>query len=391
MTTVRYPVWRLCKEPSTRCVIAAYNQTLASKFSRKARRLAETRLSLATDRTAVDDWETLQGGGIRAVGVGGGVTGQGFNLLIIDDPVKSREEAESEVYREKLWDWYTDDLYTRQEPGAAIILIMTRWHAADLAGRILESEQASEWEVIKLPAFAEDADPLGRELHAPLCPERYDTDALNDIRATQSAYTFEALFQQNPTLREGAFFNITKIEIVDAVPAGLRECRAWDLAASSKSGDRTAGVRIGVTPDNVFYVTDCTFGQYDPDTVRRLILQTASLDGRRVKVHIPQDPGQAGKDQAQQLVRMLAGYPVLSESISGDKQTRAFGFAAQVNAGNVKLLKGDWNKVFIEELRQFPTGKYDDIVDAGGDSFNEIATSPQSRGVSTVRTPTGYV
>lgn len=122
--TVRYPAWRLEDNPELRIIVAAYNQTLANKFSRKTRRIVRSRLPLSTERNAAEDWETTKGGGVRAVGVGGGVTGQGGDLIIIDDPVKNREEADSLTYRDKVWDWYTDDLYTRLEPGAAMILIM---------------------------------------------------------------------------------------------------------------------------------------------------------------------------------------------------------------------------------------------------------------------------
>jgi len=204
-TTVRYPVWRLERNPQLQVIIAAYNQFFANKFSRKARRIAARRMVLAGDRNAVEEWETQAGGGLRVVGVGGGVTGQGADLCIIDDPVKNREEAESPVYREKVWDWYTDDLYTRLEPGAAVVLIQTRWHVDDLAGRILKSDDAPNWTVINLPAEAEDGDPLGREVGEALCPERYDKAALADIRRVlQSAYA--ALYQQRPVPAEGAVF-----------------------------------------------------------------------------------------------------------------------------------------------------------------------------------------
>ena len=135
-TTIRYPTWRLERDPTLRVIVGAYNQILANKFSRKARRIAVQRLDLSAERVAVEDWETAQGGGFRVVGVGGGITGQGGDLIIIDDPVKNREEANSQAYRDRVWEWYTDDLYTRLEPGGAIILIMTRWHEDDLAGRI---------------------------------------------------------------------------------------------------------------------------------------------------------------------------------------------------------------------------------------------------------------
>ena len=124
LATIRYPVYRLERNPALRIIVGAYNQFLSEKFSRQARRLASYRMQLSPERTAAYDWETQQGGGMRAAGVGSGVTGIGGDLIIIDDPVKSREEAESQAYRDRVWDWYSNDLYTRQGPDAAFILIM---------------------------------------------------------------------------------------------------------------------------------------------------------------------------------------------------------------------------------------------------------------------------
>src|SRR5690606_22580988 len=120
LVTVRYAAWRLEQDPTLPIIVAAYNHTLAQRFSRKIRRIVRERMALSDERSAVDEWETTEGGGVRAVGVGGGVTGMGSRLIIIDDPVKSRAEADSPAYRERVWEWYTNDLYTRREPGAAI-------------------------------------------------------------------------------------------------------------------------------------------------------------------------------------------------------------------------------------------------------------------------------
>lgn len=204
MTTIRYPVWRLEREPELRVIIGAYNQPLANSFARLARRIAEKRFALSGH--VVDDWETTQGGGVRAVGVGSGITGRGGDLIIIDDPVKSREEAESAVYRERLWEWYRDDLYTRLEPNGAIILIQTRWHADDLAGRILASEDGPNWTQVALPAEAEANDPLERPPGAALCPDRYGLEALARIRLVLGEYSYNALYQQHPVSPLGGIY-----------------------------------------------------------------------------------------------------------------------------------------------------------------------------------------
>lgn len=205
-TTVRYPAWRLERDRKLRVIVAAYNQTLANKFSRKTRRIARERIPLSTERNAAEDWETTEGGGLRAVGVGGGVTGQGGDLIIIDDPVKNREEADSLTYRDKVWDWYTDDLYTRLEPGAAMILIMTRWHQDDLAGRILASDDGPNWTVVHLPAMAMEHDALGRRPGEPLWPERYDAADFARIRGSIGDRGWYALYQGIPQPDGGAIF-----------------------------------------------------------------------------------------------------------------------------------------------------------------------------------------
>ncbi|HMJ07621.1 MAG TPA: terminase family protein, partial [Pyrinomonadaceae bacterium] len=215
--TVRYSAWRLEKEPKLNIILGSYNQKLANRFSRKIRRIAEHRIKLSPDRKAADEWETASGGGVRAVGVGAGVTGFGAGLIVIDDPVKNRAEAESPTFRERVWDWFNDDIYTRLEPGASIVMIQTRWHEDDLAGRIIKSvENGGEpWNVLSLSALAETppqvradewTDELGRRDGDALCPERFDRDALLRIRQQLGSYSFAALYQQQPVPAEGGLF-----------------------------------------------------------------------------------------------------------------------------------------------------------------------------------------
>lgn len=379
MVTVRYPVWRLEREPELRVIVGAYNQMLANTFSRKARRIAERRLSLTDDRTAVEQWETTAGGGLRAVGVGAGITGQGGNLIVIDDPVKSREEAESETYRERVWQWYTDDLYTRLEPGGAIILIMTRWHEDDLAGRILASEDAGRWSVVNLPAEAEQDDPLGRAPGDPLCPERFDADALADIRRVLGSRSYTALYQQRPQPPEG---DVLKREwftqFVDEAHAAhvTARVRYWDMAATEAGGDYTVGVRVATTRDGRYYIEDVVRGQWSSQQRDTIVKQTAETDGRGCYVRREEEPGSSGKDVSAAFVRLLAGFPVLpAERVTGDKAVRVQPFAAQAEAGNVVLVRGAWNKPYIEELTAFPTGTHDDQVDASSGAFNTLASS----------------
>lgn len=380
MVTIRYPVWRIEREPTTRVIIGAYSQTLANRFSRRARKIARERIELDQERTAAEEWETAAGGGMRAAGVGAGVTGMGGHLIVIDDPVKSREEANSAAYREKVWNWYRDDLYTRLEPGGAIVLIMTRWHEDDLAGRILASEDEASWTVVSLPAIAEGDDLLGRAEGEALCPERYDLDALARIR-TVLGNSWYALYQQRPQAPEGEFFQRHWFEIVPAVPNDLEDAvRFWDKA-SSVDGDFTAGVLIG-RKRGIYYVLDVVRGQWIGADREKVIRQTAELDAQRevrVVIGVEQEGGSGGKDSAQATIQNLAGYPVYAEHPTGDKATRAEPFQAQCMAGNVKLLRGPWVPGYLTELTGFPTGRYDDQVDGSSGAFNRLALGKQAR------------
>jgi predicted phage terminase large subunit-like protein len=377
LATMHYPAWRLERDPGLRIVVACYNQTLAEKFSRRIRSLVRQRgiVQLDPERQAVDDWLTLEGGGVRAVGIGGGITGQGADLLIIDDPVKSREEANSEAYRERCWDWYTDDIYTRLEPGAAIVLIMTRWHEDDLAGRILMSENAADWTVVKLPAEAEVDDPLGRAVGEPLCPDRYDLAALADLASTlQGSYV--ALFQQRPQPASGNMFLRAwfKDKIVDAAPPGCTLVRYWDKAGTAGgTGAATAGVLMARDPRGLYYVAHVVRGWWGATEREDVIRQTAQTDGSRTRVWVEQEPGSGGKESAEGTVRSLAGYVAEAERVTGDKATRAEPFASQCKAGNVFLVRGDWNSAYLDEVCMFPSGKRKDQVDASGGAFNKLS------------------
>lgn len=380
MTTVRYPVWRLEQDPEMRVIVGAYNQTLANKFSRKSRRIAEERMSLSTDRNAAEDWETKEGGGLRAVGVGAGITGQGGNLIIIDDPVKNREEAESFTYRERVWDWFKDDLYTRLEPGGAVILIMTRWHQDDLAGRLLSGPDRDSWTVVSLPALAEENDPLHRKPGEALCPDRYDETALADRRSVLGR-SFYALYQQSPRPKEGYRFKRSWFDVVDAAPAVAERVRYWDKGFTEDGGAYTAGVLMSKTPQGVYYVEDVVRGQWASGPRDEKMKATAGRDAKErgnVKVWIEQEPGSTGRDSVAVLIKLLSGYSVYADKVTGDKEFRAEPLEAQAQAGNVKLIRGDWNDAYLDELCDFPVGKYKDQVDASSGAFNKLALTGQS-------------
>lgn len=381
MVTVRYPVWRMEQEPSLRVVVGAYSQTLANRFSRKSRRIAKERFELDRERKAVEEWETVGGGTYRAVGVGAGITGQGGHLIIIDDPVKNREEANSETYREKVWQWYTDDLYTRLEPDATVILIMTRWHEDDLAGRILASDDADQWTVISLPAEAEENDPLGREVGAALCPDRYDLTALNGIKRVLG-HSYYSLYQQRPAPPEGGMFKRQWFEIVSAAPRDAQRVRAWDRAGTEGAGDYTVGLLMAKDKQGGYFVEDVVRGQWDDLQCDKIIKQVTEMDAARygdVTSWFEQEPGSSGKQVARITIRALAGHVVKAERSTGDKTTRAQPYAAQCGAENVKLVKGAWNFAYLNELASFPYGTHDDQVDTSSLAFNKLTLARERK------------
>lgn len=385
-----FSAYYLLRHPERWVGINSYAADLAYTLSRSSREnYAAGGGATKPDAGAVKHWETMGGGGLWAAGVGGPITGKGFHLGIIDDPLKNAEEAASALIREKQKEWYRSTFYTREEPGGAIVVIQTRWHEDDLSGWLLAEEIGEDtdtpegWHVVNFEALKErERRPFPatvtlerdwREPGEPLCPERYPAEKLEKIRSRIGGYVFGALYQQNPTPREGSHFKVARLNIIDAAPAGLRTCRAWDLAATEGGGDYTAGPLLGTDDDGRFYVLDVKHGQWGTDDRNSVLRQTAALDGKPTHIRLAQDPGQAGKEQAQSLIRMLAGYTVKAERVSGDKVTRADPFSAQVNAGNVSLVKGPWNAAYIEELRQFPLGAHDDQVDASSDAFAELA------------------
>jgi predicted phage terminase large subunit-like protein len=375
--TVRYSAWRLERDPATPIILGAYNQDFANDLSRKVRRIAGRRIALSSEHRAVNHWETVMGGGFRAAGVGAGVTGRGAKLILIDDPVKNREEAESETYQERVWGWYKSDLYTRQNPGGcAFILQMTRWAQLDLAGRILNSKDAPNWTVVRFPAEAEEDDPLGREVGEALCPGLWPLYELRGFRTVLGDRDYESLYQQNPIPPEGNKFKRGWFEIVDAAPVEADRVRFWDKAASEDEGDYSAGTLIARTKDGLFYIEDVVSGQWSDLERDKVIKQTAKLDAQKygniVQIWGEQEPAGSGKDSARAFIRMLAGYPVYAEVSSGSKEVRAQGMAAQTEAGNVKLVSGDWNTRFLDIACAFPSGATDDEIDSACLAFNKL-------------------
>jgi predicted phage terminase large subunit-like protein len=374
-----FPPYALGLHPEWRCIMASYGATLAYKNSRAARnfmmspRYAEIfpDVKLAGDSKAADAWDIAHHlGGLDAMGVGGGVTGKGGHIIVVDDPVKSRQEAESEVYRDKVWDWFTDDLYTRREPGGVIIVVMTRWHQDDLVGRLLKNEP-DKWKRIRLPALAEDNDPLGRKVGEALWPERFPEPVLRDIECTMGAYSWSALYQQNPVPAEGGIFKRAWFNpLVANPPEIVTAYRSWDLAMSEKtSADYTAGVKIGQGTDGHWYILDIAHARVDWGDLTGFLADVILKDGPSVQQGIEEKGYMSRAISDLNGDPRLRGYAIFGYPVDTDKVTRALPFAAKCGAGLVHVVNAHWTEAYLDELCSFPMGAHDDQVDASSGAW----------------------
>ena len=381
--TERYPLYRMQREPGLRVAIASYAETIASRFSRKAKQIAD---DSGIPRHGLDretEWELANGSSLYAVGVGGSLTSRPVDLGIIDDPVKDREEADSQPIRDKCWDWYLDVFRKRLQERAAQVVIMTPWHSDDLHGRILNSSEAKLWEVVRLPALAEDdperPDPLGRLVGEPLCAERYTREYLEHEREIDPE-GFESLQQLRPTARGGVFFKRDWFEIVDEIPADAKveRLRYFDLAATiKKTSAYTSGVLIAKT-DRYWYIEDVIRGRWMPAERNDVIFNSAQRDNQLPgfkKTWFEEQPGGAGVETSDAMVRRLAGMPVESDRVTGSKETRAEPLADVARRGLVKIVRAPWNAAFIAELASFPRGAFKDQVDSASGAFNKSTIS----------------
>jgi predicted phage terminase large subunit-like protein len=384
--SVVFPAWWFTQHPKSSIIGASHSRNLAEHFSRRVRSLILERqqylgFCVTQDHRAVDTWTTSSGGEYLSVGVRGAITGRRADLIIIDDPIKSQADAESGRQREHIWDWYKSDVTTRLKPGGKVVLIMTRWHPDDLGGQLLE-QSAGEWRVVRLPALAEADDPLGRSIGAPLWPEWEDRDALARKRELIGERAWSALFQQNPLPSGGRLFSVDRIATSQAPASDLEATvRAWDLAATGSTGqnnpDWTVGVKLARDNGGRYIILDVARIRGTAHQVEQLMINTAQKDGRNVIVAIPEDPGQAGKSQMSYLTRQLAGFHVVSSRETGSKATRAMPLASQVEAGNVSVVRADWSRALLDEMRDFPWGKKDDQVDALARAFTTLTTRPR--------------
>lgn len=411
-----FPTWALTQRPTTRIVTASYGQGLANRNGRAVRNLILANPSLglriAPDNGAAAEWEILspaerdaghadtgdddpQRGGIVSVGIGAGLTGRPADLLIIDDPIKDRKEADSELVRQRVWDWWTDVAATRLAPGAPVVVILTRWHEEDLAGKLLAAEDGHTWRVLNIPAEADhdpangETDPLGREVGEFMESARGRTDAQwAAIKVRSGSRSWASLYQGRPRPAKGTIFQSDWFANRYTIPLWLvREdgahvttgfdqlLQSWDLAFKDSEGTDWVVGQVWGRRAGEYVLLDQVRGHWDfPETLRQFTQLTARWPQALLKIVEDKANGPA---LIAMLRRTIPG--IVAEEPQGGKVARATAVAPFAEARNVVLPDdtiAPWVGGLVDELVEFPSGKHDDQVDAFSQGLNRIALQP---------------
>ena len=371
LASKRYPAWLLGRNPGRQFISVSATAELASDFGRDVRniigspeyrQLFDTRL--AEDSQAKGKWHTSAGGIYYAVGIGGSVLGRGGDVILIDDPYSSMEDALSEVTRKNVWEWYTGTAYNRLMPKGAIVVINHRMHEDDLSGQLLAQQAAGGdiWEVVELPAISEKNEALW--------PEAYPIDALHRIRQNTPARFFSALYQQRPTPDEGDYFHVDWLRPYDSLPPRetLKVYGASDYAVTADGGDYTVHIVVGVDPEWRIYVVDLWRAQTSAEkwieTFCDLVRQWKPIGWAEEQGQIRAGVGPflERRMRERQAYVARAQFPT-----RGDKAVRAQSIRGRMELDGLYVpTRAPWYADFRAELLSFPAGKHDDQVDALG-------------------------
>ncbi|MEK3853438.1 phage terminase large subunit [Cytobacillus sp. FSL H8-0458] len=376
--TETLPSFYLGQFPNDRVILAGYNTDFATKFGKKNKDKVELYGKKVFGRTikkgssSATDWD-IEGhrGGVISRGILSGVTGEGSDLMIIDDPIKTREEANSEVTRNKIWGEWIDSFSTRLHPAAIVIIIMTRWHEDDLVGRLLNEEYGEPlpWKVINLPLEAEDDnDHLGRKIGEPLWPERYGIDFI-ETRKKMSATSFNALYQGRPTSQEG---NIVKREWwkkYTSLPKIPRKIMSIDATFKDSESSDYVSIQVWGKSGANAYLIDRHKARMDFPTTLKAIYQMKSKHNDISGIFVEDKAN--GSAIISMLRNKLSG--IIPVNPQGGKIARVNAISDYIQAGNVWLPKDEpWVEEFIEEWAAFPRGKHDDDVDSASQALNKL-------------------
>lgn len=389
--SILFPSWMMGRNPDKRVILASYGAQLAERNSRDVRNLMEdveyqkvfgakkalrpgdTTVQVDPEGRAVQTWEVKgHKGGLMAAGVGGPILGYRAHLAVIDDPHKGRAEADSEVERQNVWDWYTSVLMTRMEKGGAVVIIMQRWHEDDLVGRLM-ALQPEKWKHISLPAICVDTDDaLKRVEGEALWPEKFDLAFLNDFKQTQSPRDWNSMYQQTPTATDGDVFQSGWF-VYDDLPEKhdiSYAVQVWDTAMTEKQeGDYSACVTMFVTRYGT-YVADVYRARLTFPELKARMFDHYSFWNKYFRIsRICIENKVSGMSVIQSLKKEAPYLPVIpmepDSKLGKSKLLRAQSVSGYVQAGRVVFRKNaPWLHEFEHELLSFPRGKHDDMVDA---------------------------
>lgn len=389
--SIRMPAWAFGRNPDLRIIATSCSSELSEKANRETRAIMNSskyrrifpesclpKLSQRkrSDGNWLDKKETTtlfeiykeDGGMYRNAGVGGTITGFGANILIIDDTIKGFKEMHSVTVKDGHEDWYQTTSSTRVQTGGGILIINTRWVTDDLTGRILLNEENKKddlylkrFKQIILPAIATQDEyfhgKLVRKKGEALHPKYKSLDELLGIKAAMPNERYwGALYQQVPTDREGGFYKKEWFEILDFIKGDpiVKRVRYWDRAATEKLAsndpDYTVGLLLALGKSGTLYVEDVVRFRKTPYVSRLMIKNTAIQDGRAVRIVMEEEGGASGKESSETMKHMLKGFVFRADNVKDPKEVRAEYSSALAEGGNIKLIKGTWNKDFLDEM-----------------------------------------
>lgn len=380
----RYGPWHLLRNPAANIILATYAQDLANDMSRSARACSRRILQLSEESQNVKAWQTAQGGTFFATGLRGAVTGRGAEVLIVDDFLKGAEEAQSAQIREKVWDSFRSQLWTRLSPeGHAVVVVANRWHEDDLVGRILregrDNPDFPSFRHLKYPAREPDSGEW-------LFTERFSPEQYREFRAAVGQHWWQAMYQQSPKPRRGRLIKVGNVHYHNNVPEDIAWVRAWDVAGTEKerTGHHphwTVGTKMGLErreDDNQphLWIADVRRCREEAPERDRIIQRTAEQDGSEVVVAI--EGGGRQKDLPKHMQEVLSGVTSVKEvPVSKDKIVRATPLEPFFESGRVHVLRAEWNGPWVSELKAFPGGQYDDQVDSLSLGFKVLKDRPE--------------
>jgi len=392
ITSRLFPAFVLGLNPNTKIAVSSYSSDLADSFNRDVQKYIESdeyqeifpetylnSKNASTNQSWLKNSEIFEvvnkKGFLKSVGVGGGLTGRAVDIAIIDDPVKDDKEAQSATYRESVWQWYIKVLMTRLHNQSKQVLIMTRWHEDDLAGRLLNSEinpHYKDWHVIKIQAIKDEETHKDDKRHVgePLWEQRHDLEKLNILRAL-SFDAFESLYQQNPFNRSGNKINKDRFIMVDQIQVSTDKVDVWiDGAYTEKAKNDPTGIIAAMFNSklNVCYILDFHCERMELPELLDFLPNYFEKIGVNLGSKIFIEPKASGKSIKQMLVRMTK-FPVIeiqSYLVQEGKESRFQAAAPYIESGQMKFKRGSWNESLINQMVGFPKVKHDEAVDLLG-------------------------